>query len=98
MYVQFFVQVVTRNQTKLLLFFFRLSKRKKFEMLQNRMEAKDAGRVLLMLTSIADPRFLSRIPDLDFFPSLILDPTTTKKSKGKKLVLTFFCSYKFHKI
>jgi hypothetical protein len=51
------------------------------------MEAKDAGRVLLMLTSVADPGCLSRI--LIFF----------HPGRGaEKISFNFFCSYKFHKI
>jgi hypothetical protein len=55
---------------------------------------------VLIPISVADPGCLSRIPDPDFYPSLIPDPKTAIKERGeKKLVFhTFFCSHKFHKI
>ncbi len=64
---------------------------------------------LLDFCSIADPGCLSRIPDPDFYPSLILDPgsripdpdpkTVPKERNEKKFCYhTFFCSHKFHKI
>jgi hypothetical protein len=34
--------------------------------------------------SVADPGCLSRIPDPDFYPSRILDPTTATKERGEK--------------
>ncbi len=37
------------------------------------------------------------IPDPDFYPSRIPDPNTATKEKGKKIVVTFLCSHKFHK-
>jgi hypothetical protein len=50
---------------------------------------------------VADPGCLSRIPDLDFYPSRIPDPgsripdpKTATKDRGEK---KNFCSHKFHK-
>jgi hypothetical protein len=54
---------------------------------------------------VADPICLSRIPDLDFYPSRISDPRipdpkTATKERGEKKISchTFLCSHKFHKI
>jgi hypothetical protein len=41
-------------------------------------------------TSIAYPGYLSRIPDTDFHPSQIPDPTTATREGGKIFVLPFF--------
>ncbi len=39
------------------------------------------------------------IPDPDFYPSQIPDPTTATKERGEnKFVCIPFCSLKFHKI
>jgi hypothetical protein len=47
-------------------------------------------------TSVADPRFLSRIPDPDFYPSRIPDPKTAAKKRGKKIyVIPFFVATNF---
>jgi hypothetical protein len=42
--------------------------------------------------SVADPGCLSRIPDPDFYPSRIPDPTTAPKEEGEffVFVLLFF--------
>jgi hypothetical protein len=51
-------------------------------------------------SSVADPGCLSRVPDPDFYPYRIPDPTATEE-KGKNLLLYFFCavaSHKCHKI
>jgi hypothetical protein len=66
MYVHWF-RFFTLSQTKILLFFFSAFQKKRLKTLQKRMETKDAGRVLKMLTSVADPGCLSRIPVLIFF-------------------------------
>ncbi len=56
-----------------------------------------------MVTSVADPGCISRIPDPDFYPSRIPDldfpdPKTATKDRGeKKFCQTIFCSHKFHK-
>ncbi len=49
---------------------------------------------------VADPGWLSRIPDPDFYPSQIPDPKTVPKERDEKKFFyhTFFCSHKFHKI
>jgi hypothetical protein len=40
--------------------------------------------------SVADPGYLSRIPDPDFYPSRFLDPTrATKEEGGKKFSYLF---------
>jgi hypothetical protein len=60
-----------------------------------------------LLTSVADPGCLSRIPDPDFYPSRIPDPgsripdpkTATKERGGKKLVvITFYVATNFTKL
>jgi hypothetical protein len=52
--------------------------------------------------SVADPGFLSRIPDPDFYPSHIPDPrsnNSTKRGRGKKKIFpTIFCNPNYHKI
>ncbi len=50
-------------------------------------------KIISSQTSVADPGCLSRIPDPDFYPSRIPDPTTVPRERD-----TFFCSHKFHKI
>jgi hypothetical protein len=51
---------------------------------------------------VADLGCLSRIPDLDFYPSRIPvpDPKTVTKERSEKKICyrTLFCSHKFHKI
>jgi hypothetical protein len=37
-----------------------------------------------MVTSVADPGCLSRIPDPDLYPSRITDSKTATKERGKK--------------
>ena len=54
-----------------------------------------------VVTSVADPGCLSRIPDPDFTHpgSRIPDPKTATKERGEKKMLSYFlCSHKFHKI
>ncbi len=60
-----------------------------------------------VLTIVADPGCLSRIPDPEFYPSRIPDPwsgipdpKTATKESGEKIFFchTFLCSHKFHKI
>jgi hypothetical protein len=60
-----------------------------------------------MQTSIADPGFLSRIPDPDFYPSRIPDPgsripdpKTAMRDRGKKNLLAylFFGAINFTKL
>jgi hypothetical protein len=41
-------------------------------------------------SSVADPEFLSRIPDPDFHPSRIPDTKTAKKERVKKNLLSYF--------
>jgi hypothetical protein len=41
-------------------------------------------------SSVADPECLSRIPDPDFYPSRILDPTAIKERGEKKFVSNIF--------
>jgi hypothetical protein len=49
--------------------------------------------------NIADPGCLFRIPDPDFYPLRIPDPTTAPKEDGKKKCLCYlFCSHTYHKI
>ena len=38
------------------------------------------------------------IPDPDFYPSQITDPTTAPKEEGEIFFPTIFYSYKYHKI
>jgi hypothetical protein len=66
-----------------------------------------SGSPKLTLSSVADPGYLSRIPDPDFYPSRISDPgsripvpKTATKERGEKKFFshTFLCSHKFHKI
>jgi hypothetical protein len=60
----------------------------------------------IVISSVADPGCLSRIPDPDFYPSRIPDlasripdPKTATKERGeKKLLSYFFCIHKFQKI
>jgi hypothetical protein len=52
---------------------------------------------------VADLGYLSRIPDPDFYPSLIPDlgsrTQQQHQKRGKNLsCLTIFCSHKYHKI
>jgi hypothetical protein len=51
-------------------------------------------------TSVADPGCLSRIPDPDYYPSQVTDPTSaTKEEEAKKLVvLPFFGAKNITKI
>jgi hypothetical protein len=49
-----------------------------------------------IVASVADPGCLSLIPDSDFYPSRIPDPTTAAKEVF--LLSYLFCSHKFHKI
>jgi hypothetical protein len=42
------------------------------------------GRLAIIVSSVADPGCLSRIPDPDFYPSRIPDPKTATKEKGEK--------------
>ncbi len=57
-----------------------------------------------LLSSVADPGCLSRIPDPDFYPSRIPDlgsriQKQQQKREVKKISChTFLCSHKFHKI
>jgi hypothetical protein len=37
-----------------------------------------------LISSVADPGCLSRIPDPDFYPSRIPDPKTATKERGEK--------------
>jgi hypothetical protein len=51
------------------------------------------------MNSVADPGCLSWIPDPDFYPSRIPDPTTAQKEEGEKFVCpSIFCSHKCLKI
>jgi len=65
--------------------------------------------ILLILSSVADPGCLSRIPDPDFYPSRIPDPgsripnpgskTATKERGEKKIdVITFYVATNFTKL
>jgi hypothetical protein len=53
-------------------------------------------------SSVADPGYLSRIPDPDFYPYRIPDlgsPIQKQQQKRKKICChKFLCSHKFHKI
>jgi hypothetical protein len=49
------------------------------------------AKLSMPLPSVADPGFLSRIPDPDFYPSRIPDPKTLPKERGeKKFVIILF--------
>jgi hypothetical protein len=49
--------------------------------------------------SVADPGCLSRVPDLDFYPSGIPDPKTATKEGGEKKidVIPFYVATNFTK-
>jgi hypothetical protein len=51
-----------------------------------------------VLASVADPGFLSRIPDPDLFQTRIPDSTTATTEKRENLSSFLFCSHKYHKI
>jgi hypothetical protein len=62
---------------------------------------------LIIITSVADPGCLSRIPDPDFYPSRIPDlgsripdPKTATKDRGEKFffVTPFFVATNFTKL
>ncbi len=54
---------------------------------------------IVSILSVADPGCLSRIPDPDFYPSKIPDPTKAPKEEGEILLCpTIFCSDKYNKI
>jgi hypothetical protein len=50
--------------------------------------------------SVADPGYLSRIPDPDFYPSRIPDPKTATKERGEKIfvVIPFYVATNFTKL
>ncbi len=51
-------------------------------------------------TSVADPGYLSRIPDPDFYPFRIPDPKTATKERGEKKfdVIPFYVATNFTKL
>jgi hypothetical protein len=55
---------------------------------------------LQLYSSVADPGYLSRIPDPDFYPSRIPDPkTATKRGVKKKfVVIPFYVATNFTKL
>jgi hypothetical protein len=53
-----------------------------------------------LLSSVADPGCLSRIPDPDFYPSRIPDPKTATKERGEKKFdfIPFYVATNFTKL
>jgi hypothetical protein len=44
------------------------------------------AKISIFVNSVADPRFISRIADPDFYPTRVPDPKTATKEKGEKIV------------
>jgi hypothetical protein len=53
-----------------------------------------------VVSSVADPGCLSRIPDPDFYPSRIPNPKTATEERGEKkiVVITFYVATNFTKL